>query len=147
VAAGKIPILRRNLFLNGVHQKDLNARDVTWINAGGVQMAEEDWHDPALRCYGMLLDGRAQTPGIGQGAKEATILVFMNGGGDAMPFTLSGCVDGCAWSLLIDTSFPEVTKSALFAIGASYTVNGRSLVVFVLRASNRFSWRTPPALH
>jgi hypothetical protein len=49
--------------------------------------------------------------------------------------------------LLIDTSFPEATKAAPFAIGASYTVNGRSLVVFVLKASSRFSWRTPRALH
>jgi glycogen operon protein len=128
----KYPILRRNLFRNGVFQEDLSARDVTWINAGGIQMAEEDWHAPALRCFGMLLDGRAQTSGIGQGGTEATILVFMNGDQDAVPFTLPGCTGGCAWSLLTDTSFPEVTKAASFAIGASYTVNGRSLVVFVL---------------
>ena len=95
-------------------------------------MAEEDWHDPALRCFGMLLDGRVQTSGIGQGGTEATILVFMNGGPDAVPFTLPGCAGGCAWSLLIDTSLPEVTKAAKFAIGANYTVNGPSLAVFVL---------------
>jgi hypothetical protein len=35
-------------------------------------------------------------------------------------------------ALLIDTSFPEVTKAAPFALGASYTVNGPSLVVFLL---------------
>ena len=128
----KYPILRRNLFLNGVYQENLSTRDVTWINAGGVQMTEEDWHDPALRSFAMLLDGRAQTCGIGQRGTEATILVIMNGGQGAVPFTLPDGAGGCAWSLLTDTSVPEVIKAAPFAIGASYTVKGRSLVVFVL---------------
>ena len=63
----------------------------------------------------------------------------MNGGQDAVPFTLPGCAGGCAWSLLTDMSFPEVTKAAPFVIGASYTVNSRSLVVFVLTKS--MAWR------
>ena len=57
----------------------------------------------------------------------------MNGGQDAVPFTLPGCAGGCAWcrGSLIRAS-PEVTKAPPFGIGASYRVNGRALVVFVL---------------
>ena len=60
----KYPILRRNLFLNGQYVEDLDLKDVTWINANGKEMEDEHWGDSGMRCFGMLLDGRAQTTGI-----------------------------------------------------------------------------------
>jgi isoamylase len=130
----KYPILRRNLFLNGEYIEELGVRDVTWINQLGSQMEVEHWHDPATRCFGMLLDGRAQTTGIRQRGKEATILIVINGHHDAVEFTLPECAGACQWSLLIDTNIPEMPETPPFAIGASYTVTGRSLLVFVLEA-------------
>jgi isoamylase len=128
------PILRRNLFLNGEYQEDLGVRDVTWINSSGASMADEEWHDPAQRCFGMLLDGRAQTSGIRQRGKEATILLVMNGREDEVDFRLPECTGGRRWSLLIDTELPDLTAVVSFSIGASYPVASRSLLVFALEA-------------
>src|SRR5690242_182631 len=118
------PILRRNLFLNGEFIEELGVRDVTWINTEGAQMSEEDWHDPGTRCFGMLLDGRAQTTGIRQRGKEATMLLVVNGYFDAVEFTLPEAVGGSAWSLLIDTNLDEPPQTASFDVGANYTVTG-----------------------
>lgn len=130
----KYPILRRNLFLNGEYSEELGVRDVTWINTNGAEMAVENWHDPATRCFGMLLDGRAQTTGIRQRGKEATVLLVVNGFFDAVEFTLPEAVGGSAWSLLIDTNLSEPPQAASFDVGANYTVTGRSLLLFVLEA-------------
>ncbi len=128
------PILRRNLFLNGQFIEELGVRDVTWINANGSQMTDEDWHDPAMRCFGMLLDGRAQSTGIRQRGKEATILITVNGSHEPVDFHLPACTGGCRWVLLVDTNSTQTEEGSTFAIGAGYLVTGRSLLVFALEA-------------
>jgi isoamylase len=131
----KYPILRRNLFLNGEFIEELGVRDVTWVSASGSQMESEQWLDASIRCFGMVLDGRAQTTGIRQRGKEATILLVINGHSDAVDFTLTDCAGGCCWSLLIDTNIPESQESAKFAVGAKYLATGRSVLLFVLEGS------------
>lgn len=128
------PILRRNLFLNGEFIEELGVRDVTWINADGVEMSVEDWHNPALRTFGMLLDGRAQTTGIRQRGKEATLLIVVNGGHEVVRFTLPECEGACRWTLLIDTNIPETDQKQAFKVGARYIVTDRSLLLFALDA-------------
>jgi isoamylase len=123
------PILRRNLFLNGEYIDELGVKDVTWIHPGGAEMDEQHWDDAELRCFGMLLDGRAQTTGIRQRGKEATLLILINGHTAPVPFTLPECNGGRKWSLLIDTHCPgEVSGN--FAVGAEYGVTERSVVLF-----------------
>jgi len=133
----KYPILRRNLFLNGELVEELDVRDVTWINPKGSQMENGDWDAP-VRCFAMLLDGRAQSTGIRQRGKEATILMIINGHQDAVNFTLPDSVGASSWSLLLDTNISEATESTEeappLAVGASYKAEGRSLVLFVLHA-------------
>jgi glycogen operon protein len=128
----RFPILRRNLFLNGQFIEELGVRDVTWINAAGVQMAEENWHDPGMRCFGMLLDGRAQTSGIRQRGKEATLLIIVNGYHKPVEFTLPECAGACKWCRLIDTNRNDVESEAEISNGATYLVTGRSLLMLFL---------------
>src|SRR6185437_9860081 len=71
----KFPILRRNLFLTGEYNEELGVKDVTWINANGNEMEDHNWGDTGMRCFGMLIDGRAQTTGVRQRGKEATLLI------------------------------------------------------------------------
>jgi glycogen operon protein len=130
----RYPILRRNLFLNGEYIEELGVRDVTWISPSGSQMALEDWHNPDLRTFGVLLDGRAQSTGIRQRGKEATLLIVINGNHELHEFTLPECAGGCRWSLLIDTNRPELEEGESFAIGATYGVRERSLVLLVFEA-------------
>src|SRR3954469_21235534 len=56
----RYPILRRSRFLTGEYNEALEVKDVAWINATGEEMREEHWKDANVRCFGMLLDGRAQ---------------------------------------------------------------------------------------
>jgi glycogen operon protein len=132
----RYPILRRNLFLNGQYDEELGLRDVTWVNSGGQQMSEEDWNHPDLRCFGMLLDGRAPTTGLRQRGEEATILIAINGNPDVVAFELPDCVGSCGWQTLVDTNWTdsEVDPSVL-RVGEKYLVTGRSLVALVLKTA------------
>jgi isoamylase len=134
----KYPILRRNLFLNGEYIEDLGVRDVTWISPTGSMMGFEDWHNPHLRTFGMLLDGRAQTSGIRQRGKEATLLMIINGHYEPVEFTLPESAGARHWSTLIDTALPESEEpppAVALEIGERYLVKSRSLLLFVLKAT------------
>ena len=74
----KYPILRRSRFLTGDYNEELGVKDVTWINASGTEMKPEEWGDTNMRCFGMLMDGRAQPTGIRQRGEDATLLMVLN---------------------------------------------------------------------
>jgi isoamylase len=123
------PILRRNRFLTGDYNAELDVKDVTWINASGAEMLEENWKDGATRCFGMLMDGRAQSTGIRQRGQDATLLLVLNAHHDVVRFTLPECPGGSEWSLLIDSNLPSA-PSARFSTGSVYEVTGRSFLLF-----------------
>jgi isoamylase len=131
----KYPILRRNLFLTGKYDEELGVKDLTWINANGSEMELEQWSDANMRCFGMLLDGRAQVTGIRQRGKQATLLIVINDHHDLVEFTLPECPGGDTWSLLIDTNISDNSEKGCFKVGDSYGVTARSLLVFALQAA------------
>jgi glycogen operon protein len=130
----RYPIFRRNLFLDGQLSADLGVRDVTWINPEGQQMGDADWHNPGLRTFGMLLDGRAPTSGIRQRGKEATILIIINGHHEVVGFALPEVAGARHWCLLLDTNFPQMEFIEGFAVGTKYWVAPRSMLAFTLQA-------------
>ncbi|HKE29052.1 MAG TPA: glycogen debranching protein GlgX, partial [Bryobacteraceae bacterium] len=127
----RFPILRRNRFLTGTYDKELDVRDLTWINANGKPMEDSQWHDEQMRCFGMLLDGRAQETGIRQKGRNATLLLILNAYHDAVDFTLPECSGGDRWNRLIDTNIP-IDEAGSINTGALYTVTPRSLLLFAL---------------
>jgi isoamylase len=131
----RYPILRRNLFLTGKYNEELGVKDLTWINANGSEMEQEHWGDANMRCFGMLLDGRAQVTGIRQRGKQATLLIVINDYHDLVEFTLPECNGGDTWSLLIDTNISDNSEKGSFKVGDSYGVTARSLLVFALEAA------------
>ncbi|HEY2335901.1 MAG TPA: glycogen debranching protein GlgX [Burkholderiales bacterium] len=128
----RYPILRRKRFLSGVYNEELGVKDVAWVSATGAEMSEDNWKDGNVRCFGMLLDGRAQESGIRQRGQEATLLIVFNAWQDVVNFTLPAATDGERWSLLLDTNMPELPEGAPFDFGQAYEVTGRSLLVFEL---------------
>ena len=60
----KYPILRHSRFLSGDYNEDGNFKDLSWISAGGHEMGPGEWDDQNTRCFGMLMDGRAQETGV-----------------------------------------------------------------------------------
>src|SRR6201747_1655722 len=54
------PILHRSRFLVGSKNEEIDVTDVTWLTPAATEMTTEQWQDGNARCFGMLLDGRAQ---------------------------------------------------------------------------------------
>jgi isoamylase len=127
------PILRRERFLTGDFNEALGVKDVTWINATGAEMSPEGWADTNMRCFGMLMDGRAQPTGIGRRGEDATMLMILNGWDGVVLFTLPEHPGGKRWSLLIDSNIPDhVPAAASFPFHNVYDVTARSLLLFTL---------------
>ncbi|HEY7789534.1 MAG TPA: glycogen debranching protein GlgX [Vicinamibacterales bacterium] len=129
------PILRRKRFLTGEFVEELGVRDVTWIDASGEPMQAEQWQNGLMHCFGMMLDGRAQTTGIRQRGNEATHLIIFNAYHDVVNFTFPACNGGRSWTLSLDTHDPGAAEGQAFRTGGTYTVTGRSLVLFTLDAT------------
>ena len=127
------PILRRERFFTGALNEELGAQDVTWIHPSGNEMRSEDWADASLRCFGMLMDGRAQPTGVGRRGEDATILLVLNAYQDAVAVTLPTHPGGSRWSLLIDTNAPDAEREAASAFGTVRDVTAQSLLLFELK--------------
>ncbi|MBV8778348.1 MAG: glycogen debranching protein GlgX [Alphaproteobacteria bacterium] len=131
----KYPVLRRSRFVNGVPDND-GIKDVTWINAAGVEMQEEHWADGLMHCFGMILDGRAQATGVRKPGEDASLLLVLNSHDDLVEFVLPESTGGTAWQLLLDTNLAEDAAKGRFGLGETYGVTGRSLLLFVLETGS-----------
>jgi len=126
------PILRRGRFLRSELNEALQVKEITWINASGAEMQPDDWGDTNMRCFGMLLDGRAPSTGIKRVAADATLLLVMNAYHEGVKFKIPEVAGGNRWRCFIDTNDPERDELSLFRTGDEYEVTGRSLLVFAL---------------
>jgi glycogen operon protein len=127
----KYPILRKNRFLTGSVDEDLEVKDLMWINATGNEMSSEEWGDDLMHCFGMLMDGRARPTGVRQRGTEAAMLMILNSHYDLVEFKLPEYPDGNFWELLIDTNQPDGQTPYRGKSGAVYGITGRSLVLFI----------------
>ena len=128
----KYPILRRSRFLTGAYDEELEIKDLTWVNAAGTEMTGEEWSDPQMKCFGMLIDGRARPSGVRQRGAEAAMLLVLNSYYDLVEFTLPDCPGGQAWKLLVDTNIVDNALTYQGKPGDQYGVTGRSLLLFVM---------------
>jgi isoamylase len=122
--------------LTGKYVEEVGAKDVTWINANSAEMTQEQWQDPGMACFGMLLDGRAQATGIRKSSKDATLLLILNSHSDVVEFNLPEYSGGGHWLLLIDTNQPDAEEGA-FKPKQKYGVTARSLLLFVLKTDRK----------
>lgn len=128
----RYPVLHRSRFMTGQLDPQLDVCDLTWINANGKKMEDEQWQNATMKCFGMLLDGRAQRTGISKQAEDETMLLVINAFEDAVGFTFPETPGGTAWDLVIDTNIPESHAAEQFPFGDSYEVTARSLLLFAL---------------
>ena len=127
------PILYRGRFVVGTYNDELEVKDVTWLSPAGEEMSDGQWQDANARCFGMLLDGRAQESGIKRRGGDATILLLYNAHFDIVNFTLPPVPESKSWERLIDTNLPEAASES-FSFGHVYTMTGRSFVALGLSA-------------
>jgi len=133
------PILRRQRFLTGTLNEELGVKDVTWINASGREMPDEAWGDGNNKCFGMLMDGRAQPTGVRKRGDDRTLLIVFNAYHDVVEFTLPESAGEAVWRLLIDTNIPEDIGEEQFQTAQVYAVTGRSVLVFALESDEHKS--------
>ncbi|HVY14127.1 MAG TPA: glycogen debranching protein GlgX [Rhodopila sp.] len=133
------PILRRSRFLTGEYNADLDVSDVRWLSPAGTDITGPEWDDPNARCFGMLLDGRAQATGIKRPAMDATALLVLNAHHDMVNFRLPEVVGGSVWRCLVDTNVPDDDTHPTIDAGTDYAITGRSFVCFVLEPESQRS--------
>jgi isoamylase len=126
------PALHRSRFLTGQRDDALDVKDVTWINANGEEMQDASWKDASMKCFGMLLDGRAQKTGIKRRGQDKSVLIVMNSYEGLVDFTFPKSQGGQAWTLLVDTNIPDTTLDTEFSFGSVYQVTGRSLLLLAI---------------
>ncbi len=130
-----LPVLRRNRFLTGDGDEATGITDVRWLSPDATDLTSEQWSDPGMRSYGVLLDGRARASEIRRRASDATVLILLNAYHEPVTFTLpSPAGDPERWMLLIDTRLPLPTEHVEFTAGERYVVTARSVVVLGLEA-------------
>jgi glycogen operon protein len=128
------PVLRQNRFLTGEQSPD-GLKDVKWLSAAGHELTSDEWADHNLRCFGMLIDGRA----LAAGAESApsrncdTLLILMNAEAERKRFTLPSCSCFPGWSVIVDTARPEVRRESRPA-GKRLTVDRQSIVLLQRRS-------------
>jgi len=124
----RYPILRRGRYLTGAMDPESGVKDVTWISTTGREMGEADWQDGIMRCFGMLLDGRARATGIRRASSDASMLLVLNAHYAGVGFVLPDVAGGTIWRLVFDTSAPDHVEE--FAVGREYMVTGCSVLLF-----------------
>ncbi len=129
-----LPVLRRGRFLTGEVDDELGVADVKWISAAGDELTPEHWDDASMRCFGLVIDGRARATGIRRPASDATLLLVFNAYHDVVEFTLPQIPGSDQWTCLIDTNMPVREELPEFSSGDVYQVTGRSLLLFALEA-------------
>ena len=132
----RFPILRRNRFYTGAYNEALGVKDLTWINANGREMEDEHWGDSNMKCFGMLMDGRAQPTGIQKRGGDATLLLVINEHSDLVCFTLPESYGGEEWAILMDTNNEENNPKGTSKTGECYEVTARSTLLFALKSEN-----------
>jgi glycogen operon protein len=126
------PMLRRARFLTGAYNEELGVKDATWLAPDGAEMTPEQWNDGNARCFGVVLDGRAQPTGIRRHGSDRTLLLVLNAHHDLVKFKLGDVPGGRGWRCLVDTNQPDLDEGPIFDFDAEYEVTGRSLLLFEL---------------
>lgn len=125
------PVFHCRKFFSGRAIGGSEAVDIAWINPDGTEMNDQQWNEPHVRCFGVVLFGdRIDVDEEGEEISGDTLLILCNGDHElTIPFTLPSTEEDLPWQRLIDTLEPEVAKDE-FAGSAAYALHPCSLAVF-----------------
>ena len=124
------PVFRRQAFLAGVQQRAGRFKDVVWLRADGLELEQEDWLEPELRVFGMLLDGTGLPPAQAGEGPANNFLVLFNAGAAATEFVLPAPISGSTWEVTLDTGQEGLTVPAgSYRKGHVYLLEAETLAV------------------
>ncbi len=95
---------RRETFLKGAASR-ASVKDVTWLNAGGIEMKQGEWHDANLRTLAIWFGKRSNLQG--------RLLLLLNAGDSAQTFTLPAAPAGEPWIRQFDTAVDGLEATSL----------------------------------
>ena len=136
------PVLRRRKFFQGTPVLDSRIKDLTWFHPHGDEISDEQWDEgEPLYSFGLLLAGNAitETDERGNRVIDDTILMLFNASHETCTFMLPDepaahldAADQRHWELVMDTrdALPN-PSTAPFAVNAPYTLEARSLALFI----------------
>jgi glycogen operon protein len=122
----ELPVLRRNAWLTG-QLDEHDRRDIGWYSVWGLEMTEEEWTNPAVRCVAAVLDAR-----YSQEESDRSVLLVLNATGEDATFTLPEVPghDG-DWALRIYTAEGhfEEADARRYAPGAKLELLSHSMAL------------------
>ncbi len=97
------PVFRRRSFFQGRPIRG-DVKDITWLNADGREMSDQDWSTPWAEAFGMLLAGDeiAETDDHGRPISGDTFLILFNAAGNDVDFSLPPQTAGATLTLELD---------------------------------------------
>jgi len=139
------PIFRQPKFFQGRVLRGADIKDLTWINASGEEMSDEEWQAQFAKVIGLMLggDSLSVTDVYGERIRDDTYLLFFNAHHEDVVIHLPG-EEEVSWRVVFDTardeSFPaEPVGASLPPMmpsaegnpgGTEQTLTGRSLVLY-----------------
>ena len=101
-------MLRRRKFFQGRRIRGADVIDIAWLDPSGREMTDETWNSPDVRCLGVRLNGDAidEVDERGERIVGDTLLILLNAGEEAVPFSLPETGPTERWETLIDTADP-----------------------------------------
>jgi glycogen operon protein len=140
------PLFRRRIYFRGravsqEERSEARMKDISWLNADGVEMSEEDWARSSARALGVLISGRGLTErdALGRRVEDDDLLLLLSSHDDSLAFSLPGA-EGEHWDALVDTGH-EGFEGRRFGRGATYPLAARALALLV-RPNRRDPSRT-----
>lgn len=126
------PVLRRRSFFRGRAMRDPIIRDVRWFRPDSKDMREEDWENPHVKCFGVLLAGDAidEVDDRGNHIEGDTLLVLMNSHCEAIPFIMPRFRLEGQWDLVLDTSSSSGKRGQTISHDVSFDLQARSMALF-----------------
>ena len=130
--------LTRRKYFHGRSIRGAEAKDIYWLDPSGREMTDDAWNAPSAPSLGVLMVGSAldEVDERGRQVRGDTLLILLNAHHEEVPFSLPPCAAGTAWVRIVDTIEPYVEEHS-YPGAAKYRLQGRTLVVFVLRNEQR----------
>jgi glycogen operon protein len=125
------PIFRRRRFFDGRPvRRGEQLPDIGWFTPDGGEMTEEDWESGFGRSIAVYLNGQGipDRDGRGERVTDDSFYLCFNAHWEPIDFTLPAAEYAGTWSMVVDTTSPDVEERTVTA-GESIELGPRSLVV------------------
>jgi isoamylase len=110
---------RRETFLKGAASR-ASVKDVTWLNVGGTEMKQAEWHDANLRTLAIW---------FGKGSySQGRLLLLLNAADSAQQFSLPAATADAPWIRQFDTSL-DVYEAKSLGHARDYRLESSSVVL------------------